>query len=929
MKRSVALFAIVLWTALGLATAAPCAEIENHQQARDRFIAQAQGLLQGPVTLYTSSQKMTAPLALPAGKLTLRFDTGTGWIFAAFGKTVKNPVVHVGFVRDNAEVVLKTCKAIPNGLQKMPTPAAASFATDPVDTRQQAYERLVDSLLGHSTQGRRVWVYGTDLQGRLKVRNWKEELVFDSGPGWLFFVDDVPRANWEHSCRYVFVGRDGELDVRESTTPPDDMAPFEELTESPQPLSPQDFEAINAPQKTEGTVNALPGSAKDLSSPSATPAANRHAVIISGGYNTSNNHVRYWNDCSYFYKTLKNYGFLDDNIHVLISDGTDPAVDRSNDTNSPTDLDGDGDADTEYSATAANITTVFNELRDSLDGDDILYIFTTDHGGAGSDNPAPYESASAVLYLWGETMTDEEFAIEVNKVNTLATVAIFEQCFSGGMIDDLMASNRVIMSAARFWELSYSMSSGTYNEFSYYATKALDTPAAADSNGDGEVTMEEAYLYALANDSRQSESLSGGDNVGEHPSYYSNPWDLGRMLSLNGEIQTLVDPKYNGFTQHEISEYYSSSGSAQSWNGDDQYWEYTLPFSFPYGEQEYDKIYVSSNGVVFFENPSTSAVNSVDGLKQLKAVAPLWDDLTTFSSDGDDIYIDTDTYWVTIRWRAHTYIDDRQVSMAVKLSSSGAVRFLYGSGNNHTSRVSKRDKTIGVADGSSAHLCLRNGSGSLNDADSIEFRPKAESEVDVLYWSDQDLGNNAFPTAVTQLGYSQTTAESASDFEAKIASGEYEVAVLLLQNWFYETTHFPNFKSFLDSGGRAVFVDWTRDAGLGAWFGITYTGRYNETHMTLTDPYLINKVGNTSVDIYNPGWSYYSVCMALDGASSAATYDNGDVAIAYTDKTLINGPLKDTFVNFDLGVSLAKAELQKVLGRASVGCPAINCLLLP
>lgn len=37
---------------------------------------------------------------------------------------------------------------------------------------------------------------------------------------WLFFVDDVPQGNWEHSCRYAFVDMDGKVHVHEKTMGP-------------------------------------------------------------------------------------------------------------------------------------------------------------------------------------------------------------------------------------------------------------------------------------------------------------------------------------------------------------------------------------------------------------------------------------------------------------------------------------------------------------------------------------------------------------------------------------------------------------------------------------------------------------------------------------------------------------------------------------
>ena len=68
--------------------------------------------------------------------------------------------------------------------------------------------------------------------------------------------------------------------------------------------------------------------------------------------------------------------------------------------------------------------------------------------------------------------------------------------------------------------------------------------------------------------------------------------------------------------------------------------------------------------------------------------------------------------------------DSRPVNFAVRLYANGNIRMLYGSGNEHTSsRVPKRDKTIGISKGESTtfHLGLRNGQHTLDGAYAIEY----------------------------------------------------------------------------------------------------------------------------------------------------------------------------------------------------------------
>lgn len=692
-----------------------CAEIASYSQARDRLEAQVIGDRPDVAEVMGNPAGMTGPIDVTAGAQRLRLGHGPGWLFAVRLDIGKNPLYAVAFVGQDATVDVAQATAAPDGLSAAPRQAAVRRTTA-VTGRDEAYAVLLADLLGHSAQGRRIYAATAKVEGTsVSVPTWKDAITVSGGPGWLFFVDDAPRANWTHACRYVLVGQDGTLTVQKAKTPPSDMGAFTELTTWPQPEA-----GISAPT---AKVSSATAAARQ-----STPAANRYAVIISGGWDQYNNHIRYWNDCAFFYNTLKQHGFLSDHITVLFADGTDPAVDRSDGVSSPLDFDGDSVPDINYSATKANIATVFNQLGATLGADDILYIFTTDHGGNESGNEAPYATPNVVLYLWGETITGDELAAEVDKVvNPKAVLGIFEQCFSGGMVEKLAGTNRVVMSASRWWELSYAMGPDyTYDEFSYYVTTALADASKGDTNGDGIVSMEEAYFYALARDAYQSEGLSGGDNLGEHPAYRSDPWDLGRALSLGGIDASARPPVLAGYSQFETDEAFPTPdpSTAKGWHADDATWSHALPFSFPLAGTSYSNVSVSSNGLLFFANPSTSGVNSIAGLTASLAIAPHWDNLTTAGS-GFDIYVTDTAQHVTFVWQAETYVDQRPVNVGLRLYPDGHFTLYYGTGNELTSRVTMRDKTIGVAAGSALHPALRNGVSDLGSAAAMDFRKAA------------------------------------------------------------------------------------------------------------------------------------------------------------------------------------------------------------
>ncbi|WP_074405757.1 MULTISPECIES: T9SS type A sorting domain-containing protein [Aquimarina] len=394
-------------------------------------------------------------------------------------------------------------------------------------SQEEAYKILVEKQI--IPEGRNQWVYGLQkpIPPNYEIKSFNKTIVSSKFESWLFFIDEDPYANWEHPAKYIFFDiRSGEFETKRATTPPDiihEMKIFKKYIETRERFL--DFAKTN-------TI-------------ACGTSSNKYAVIISGGWNQGSNHIRYWNDCSFVYSTLINkYGYDEANIYTLMSDGTNAAVDISNGTNSNPDLDGDGDNDIQFSATTANITSVFNTLSGILNEDDELFIFTTDHGGVDGSGTSAWDT---LLYLWGETITDDQFAIEVNKVNAGKISIVMEQCNSGGFIDDLSGPNRVIATAAKHDELSWAGPTINTDEFVYYWTSAMNealpsgTVVNPDTNSDGVISKREAFDYAEANDTKP-----------ETPQFDETPINLGDQLTLNGTGDLYI--KDNRAPYHSVTD---------------------------------------------------------------------------------------------------------------------------------------------------------------------------------------------------------------------------------------------------------------------------------------------------------------------------------------------------------------------------------------
>lgn len=344
-------------------------------------------------------------------------------------------------------------------------------------------------------------------QDSLQLCN-KNIITTPSHSCYVYFLDEAPSANWSHKCRFLFVcNRTGNIDVIHENMPPSNWNLWSGYYEY----------NTGAPQI------ATFGSTRYKLDKETLQAENCYAVILSGGKKPSINYVRYWNDCSAIYSAITNvYGYKDENIYTLIADGTDTFPDINNQYSSPLDLDGDGDDDIMYSATKNNISIVFDELSKKLTKEDFLFIFITDHGTR--------INGESYICLWGENerINPTELNEEINKIDAECISIVMEQCFSGGFIPKLSRKGRIISTACSATEPSWTISK-IYNDFVYHWTAAIagytpeGNPVNADYNGDGFVSMYEAFNYA---------DTTGHAN--EHPQYSSVKPHYGEFVTMEG-----------------------------------------------------------------------------------------------------------------------------------------------------------------------------------------------------------------------------------------------------------------------------------------------------------------------------------------------------------------------------------------------------------
>lgn len=370
-------------------------------------------------------------------------------------------------------------------------------------------------------------------------------ILNDNNPDlWTIFIDAEPMKGWSHECYTIKIPKQLSEENKSSFSPEKTLLDF----------APEgDYQPLLTKNRYGDNACFKPTVRNDIQLQDTKSVAERtYALIINGGVNKTVNRERFWNDCSFIYQTLVNkYGVPKTNIYPIMSDGTDPAEDMMNNDNishssQSLDLDFDGEAEIEYAATKTNIQTVLNHIDSIIKKDDHLFIFVIDHGGHSVlKNELSGETTylNSYICLWGNSNNEENKLYDYELAEMLEPFSskfvnlniVLGQCYSGGFIEQLNHLNCVVATACKKDEKSYSLQDLPYDAFVYHWICAVNgaTPnkisVNADTDFNGIVTMEEAFIYANENDHER-----------ETPQFISSPTSIGEDLGFNN-IPNSVD----------------------------------------------------------------------------------------------------------------------------------------------------------------------------------------------------------------------------------------------------------------------------------------------------------------------------------------------------------------------------------------------------
>ncbi len=186
-------------------------------------------------------------------------------------------------------------------------------------------------------------------------------------------------------------------------------------------------------------------------------------------------------DLSLAYQTLLEQGFRRSDVYILEGDEVDGRVYET--SFHPTD----------GAATKKNIKRVFSHLQKKVKSDDLLFVYTSDHGERKEKIIDGRKSVTWTLLLNYDRLDQTEFTSYVAGLQPVRGIFLFEQCYGGGFAEKIGHDWNVAIAAARPNEQSFSDFS---DSFSHFFLLAFRDVKGSDSNQDGRVSIDEAVEYA-------------------------------------------------------------------------------------------------------------------------------------------------------------------------------------------------------------------------------------------------------------------------------------------------------------------------------------------------------------------------------------------------------------------------------------------------
>lgn len=328
----------------------------------------------------------------------------------------------------------------------------------------------------------------------------------------VYFIDDMPSANWVHPCRYIFINiDDGSFTIETDDIYPNDYKSFVRISE----------QTYKNRTQWPHTTYTIPQKAQ--------PNSKLYAVLIAGDIGPNGSDVKSWFNLSCVYTTLVNkYGFIEnnENNHIIVCTnyevheamsfcfGNTPLLYPKEDLNHSGGIDNYSDFYTNYNH-KNDIKEIFDNLSGEqhtlsnvpeLDENDQLFVFIC---GVGLSN----NNTQKIMLKRGqdaEYLTDSDLTTYVNKIKCSQMTFLIDCNFAGGFIDEIMGDT----SAECLNRAVHTSTDATHKSWS---ERYISTYIGRDGGGDAGLVDEYVYYWTAA-------SLGYYPILGTYTDSISGPW---------------------------------------------------------------------------------------------------------------------------------------------------------------------------------------------------------------------------------------------------------------------------------------------------------------------------------------------------------------------------------------------------------------------
>lgn len=354
---------------------------------------------------------------------------------------------------------------------------------------------------------------------------WLSDTISDK---WVVFVDEAPSKNWSHECSYFIAPKEYRSILNFPMQRLDGRKPsrYVELEQNEKVNCNPLLQPIHSP---DSSIYNLPSPTCFLDN----DYVKFQAYIIGGGFTPQTNSKRFWNDCSYLYNVLiDKYNVCPYDIYMMFAPGliyddlSGSFLYRDNEFGHMPDVFCTNSKDQIYELMTGHYDL---DIRD----DTHILVFVAGHGDKRDIDSRPY------IELWqnpdensedDHRLYDYELKEILDSLKAKTMTVVLGQCFSGAFINTLKAPGRVILTACGPDE--YSWGYNEYDAFLRHWINAINEEGvdnefiASDIDGNGRVTMNEAFEYAQTMDEEDETPMYSSvfESTGEDLSLNHTPW---------------------------------------------------------------------------------------------------------------------------------------------------------------------------------------------------------------------------------------------------------------------------------------------------------------------------------------------------------------------------------------------------------------------